>query len=108
MVCLSGFESVNAVTPSGLRHPHEAHTRHRGADVDRLPVAGEEQDLPVPGGLFQKLQGRSAAAVLAVTTAGYVRTRVARVRTGLSRENAAALAALLNRNLTFVAPAWPE
>ena len=27
--------------------------------------------------------GRSAAAVLAVTTAGYVRTRVARVRTGL-------------------------
>ena len=37
--------------------------------------------------------GRSAAAVLAVTTAGYVRTRVARVRTGLSRENAAALAA---------------
>ena len=47
--------------------------------------------------------GRSAAAVLAVTTAGYVRTRVARVRTGLSRENAAALAALLNRNLTFVA-----
>ena len=48
--------------------------------------------------------GRSAAAVLAVTTAGYVRTRVARVRTGLSREDAAALAALLNRNLTFVAP----
>ena len=48
--------------------------------------------------------GRSAAAVLAVTTAGYVRTRVAQVRTGLSRENAAALAALLNRNLTFVAP----
>ena len=38
------------------------------------------------------------------TAAGYVRTRVARVRTGLSRENAAALAALLNRNLTFVAP----
>ena len=30
--------------------------------------------------------------------------RLARVRTGLSRENAAALAALLNRNLTFVAP----
>ena len=39
--------------------------------------------------------GRSAAAVLAVTTAGYVRTRVARVRTGLSRENAAALLAEL-------------
>ena len=37
-------------------------------------------------------------------TGRYVRTRVARVRTGLSRENAAALAALLNRNLTFVAP----
>ena len=50
------------------------------------------------------ISGCTAAAVLAVTTAGYVRTRVARVRTGLSRENAAALAALLNRNLTFVAP----
>lgn len=49
--------------------------------------------------------GRSAAAVLAVTSAGYVRTRVARVRSGLSRENAAALAALLNRTLTFVSPA---
>ncbi len=48
--------------------------------------------------------GRSAAAVLAVTTAGYVRTRVARVQSGLSRANADALAALLNRNLTFVAP----
>ena len=48
--------------------------------------------------------GRSAAAVLAVTTAGYVRTRVARVRSGLSREKAAALAALLNHSLTFVAP----
>ena len=31
---------------------------------------------------YTHLVGRSAAAVLAVTTAGYVRTRVARVRTG--------------------------
>jgi hypothetical protein len=31
-------------------------------------------------------------------------TRLSQLRTGLSRENAAALAALLNRNLTFVAP----
>ena len=55
---------------------------------------------------FEVVQvGRSAAAVLAVTSAGYVRTRVARVRSGLSRENAAALAALLNRTLTFVSPA---
>lgn len=54
---------------------------------------------------FEVVQvGRSAAAVLAVTSAGYVRTRVARVRSGLSRENASALAALLNRSLTFVAP----
>ena len=54
---------------------------------------------------FEVVQlGRSAAAVLAVTTAGYVRTRVARVRTGLSRDNAAALAAVLNQHLTFVAP----
>ncbi|HJB59885.1 MAG TPA: heat-inducible transcriptional repressor HrcA [Candidatus Faecalibacterium faecipullorum] len=47
--------------------------------------------------------GRNAAAILAVTSAGYVRTRVARVRDGLSREKAAEVAALLNRNLTFVA-----
>lgn len=54
---------------------------------------------------FEVVQvGLSAAAVLAVTTAGYVRTRVAKVRSGLSREKAAALAALLNRSLTFVAP----
>ena len=53
---------------------------------------------------FEVVQvGRSAAAVLAVTSAGYVRTRVARVRNGLSREKAAALAALLNRSMTFVA-----
>ncbi len=54
---------------------------------------------------FEVVQvGRNAAAVLAVTSAGYVRTRIARVRDGLSRENAAAIAALLNRQLTFVAP----
>ena len=65
--------------------------------------SGDTEDLCVAH--YEVVQvGRSAAAVLAVTTAGYVRTRVARVRTGLSRENAAALAALLNRNLTFVAP----
>lgn len=53
---------------------------------------------------FEVVQvGRSAAAVLAVTTAGYVRTRVARVRSGLSREKAASLAGLLNASLTFVA-----
>ena len=53
---------------------------------------------------FEVVQvGRSAAAVLAVTSAGYVRTRVARVRDGLTREKAAELAALLNHNLTFVA-----
>ncbi len=54
---------------------------------------------------FEVVQvGRSAAAVLAVMSAGYVRTRVARVRDGLTRERAAELAALLNRSLTFVAP----
>ncbi len=49
--------------------------------------------------------GRYAAAVLAVTSVGYVRTRVAHVNTGFTREQASALAALLNRSLTFVAPA---
>ena len=87
-----------------IRQPLDENFPVSGKKFPLPAVAGEEQDLPVPGGLFQKLQGRSAAAVLAVTTAGYVRTRVARVRSGLSRENAAALAALLNRNLTFVAP----
>jgi heat-inducible transcriptional repressor len=54
---------------------------------------------------FEVVQvGRNAAAVLAVTSAGYVRTRVARMRSGLSREQAATVAALLNRSLTFVAP----
>ncbi len=48
--------------------------------------------------------GRYAAAVLAVTTAGGVRTRVAHVSRGLTRGDAASLAALLNSNLTFVAP----
>ena len=64
---------------------------------------GEESN---PGGASKVLAENpfEGYTVLAVTTAGYVRTRVARVRTGLSRENAAALAALLNRNLTFVAP----
>ena len=53
---------------------------------------------------FEVVQvGRNAAAILAVTSAGYVRTRVARVRDGLTREKASQLAALLNRNLTFVA-----
>lgn len=48
--------------------------------------------------------GRYSAAVLAVTSAGGVRTRVARVDTGLTRDDAANLAQLLNRGLTFVAP----
>ncbi len=48
--------------------------------------------------------GRYAAAVLAVTSAGGVRTRVAHVNRGLTRSDAASLAALLNSNLTFVAP----
>ncbi len=47
--------------------------------------------------------GRYSAAVLAVTNAGYARTRVARVAVGLTREKAAALSALLNSRLTFVA-----
>ena len=48
--------------------------------------------------------GRYAAAVLAVTSAGGVRTRVAHVTRGLTRSDAANLAALLNSNMTFVAP----
>ena len=47
---------------------------------------------------------RYSAAVLAVTSAGGVRTRVARVDTGLTRDDAANIAQLLNRGLTFVAP----
>lgn len=54
---------------------------------------------------FEVVQvGRYSAAVLAVTSAGGVRTRVARVDTGLTRGDAAALAQLLNHGLTFVAP----
>ena len=54
---------------------------------------------------FEVVQvGRYSAAVLAVTSAGGVRTRVARVDTGLSRDDAASMAQLLNRGLTFVAP----
>lgn len=54
---------------------------------------------------FEVVQvGRYSAAVLAVTSAGGVRTRVARVDTGLTRTDAAALAQLLNQGLTFVAP----
>ena len=54
---------------------------------------------------FEVVQvGRYSAAVLAVTSAGGVRTRVARVDTGLTRDDAASLAQLLNRGLTFVAP----
>ena len=47
--------------------------------------------------------GRYSAAVLAVTSAGYAKTRVARVKVGLTREKAAALATLLNSRLIFVA-----
>ncbi len=54
---------------------------------------------------FEVVQvGRYSAAVLAVTSAGGVRTRVARVDTGLSRSDAVQLAQLLNRGLTFVSP----
>ena len=54
---------------------------------------------------FEVVQvGRYSTAVLAVTSAGGVRTRVARVDTGLTRDDAANLAQLLNRGLTFVAP----
>lgn len=54
---------------------------------------------------FEVVQvGRYSAAVLAVTSAGGVRTRVAKVESGLSRSDAAELAQLLNRGLTFVAP----
>lgn len=55
---------------------------------------------------FEVVQvGRYSAAVLAVTNAGGVRTRVARLETGLSRADAQLLATALNRGLTFVAPA---
>ena len=52
---------------------------------------------------FEVVQvGRYSAAVLAVTSAGGVRTRVARVDTGLTRDDAANLAQLLNRGLAPV------
>lgn len=55
---------------------------------------------------FEVVQvGLYSAAVLGVTSAGGVRTRVARLETGLSRADAQLLAAVLNRGLTFVAPA---
>jgi heat-inducible transcriptional repressor len=54
---------------------------------------------------FEVVQvGLYSAAVLAVTNAGGVRTRVARVDAGFSRSDAVALAQLLNRGLTFVSP----
>lgn len=54
---------------------------------------------------FEVVQvGRYSAAVLAVTSAGGVRTRVARVETGLTRADAMELGQLLNRGLTFVVP----
>ena len=54
---------------------------------------------------FEVVQvGRYSAAVLAVTGAGGVRTRVARVEGGLSRADAVQLAGLLNHHLTFVSP----
>lgn len=54
---------------------------------------------------FEVVQvGRYSAAVLGVTSAGGVRTHVARVETGLTRNDAMELAQLLNRGLTFVAP----
>ncbi len=54
---------------------------------------------------FEVVQvGRYSAAVLAVTSAGGVRTRVAHVDKGITREEATALAALLNSSMTFIVP----
>ncbi len=54
---------------------------------------------------FEVVQvGRYAAAVLAVTSSGGVRTRVAHVDKGLTREEATVLAAVLNRSMTFIVP----
>ncbi|MGN0983652.1 MAG: heat-inducible transcriptional repressor HrcA, partial [Gemmiger sp.] len=54
---------------------------------------------------FEVVQvGRYSAAILAVTSAGGVRTRVARVETGFTRTDAVEIAQLLNSRLTFVAP----
>ena len=49
--------------------------------------------------------GRCTAAVLAVTSAGGVRTRVARLDGDFTREDAALLTQTLNQGLAFVAPA---
>lgn len=55
---------------------------------------------------FEVVQvGRCAAAVLAVSAAGGVRSRVARLDAGLTRTDAASLSAVLNSGLTFVSPA---
>lgn len=55
---------------------------------------------------FEVVQvGKCSAAVLAVTSAGGVRTRVARLEADLTPADAALLAGILNRGLTFVAPA---
>lgn len=55
---------------------------------------------------FEVVQvGRFAAAVLAVSASGGVRTRVARLDYGLTRTDAATLTAVLNSSLTFVSPA---
>ena len=49
---------------------------------------------------FEVVQvGRYSAAVLAVTSSGGVRTRVARIHTGLTREDADEMARLLNSSL---------
>ncbi len=54
---------------------------------------------------FEVVQvGRYSAAVLGVTSACGVRTRVARVEGGFSRSDAYAMEQLLNASLTFVAP----
>ena len=73
------------------------------ADLTAAATTPQAPDLCIAH--FEVVQvGRYSAAVLAVTSAGGVRTRVARVDTGLTRDDAANLAQLLNRGLTFVAP----
>ena len=55
---------------------------------------------------FEVVQvGRYSAAVLGVTSAGGVRTRVARLETCFSRQDAQLVAMALNRGLAFIAPA---
>ncbi len=66
-------------------------------------LAAHAEDLCIAH--FEVVQvGRNSAAVLAVTSSGGVHTRVARVKGGISRENAANLAAVLNQTMTFVVP----